>query len=369
MGQKKRIGLFIPSLVGGGAERVMLNLACGLADMGHAVDMVLVRAEGPYLAQIPSNVRVVNLKTRKTGASLPALARYLKQEKPHSMLSALNEANVALLWARRVAGTPTRVVISIHNTLSQEFRSGGLMQRKVTPWCITRFGPWADGIVAVSNGVADDFAQVTGLPRKRIEVIYNPVISEELLLKSRQPVNHPWLIPGQPPVILSVGRLNPQKNYGHLLSAFAQVRDRQNARLLILGDGEDRKKLEAQVLALGLRDDVSLPGFTDNPFAYMSHARLFALSSSWEGLPTVLIEALACGCPIVSTDCQSGPAEILAGGKWGRLTPVGDVDAMALALEASLSEPRQTPPPESWEPYQIQVAAAAYAKILLCGAE
>ena len=373
MSQTKRppkIALFLPNLVGGGAERVMLTLAGRLAASeselcrrGYAVDLVLASASGPYLSQIPAGVRLVDLGASRTLLSLPALARYLRRERPAVLLSALDHANIVALWAKRIARVPTQIVITIHNTVSQEMRSAKTLRHRLTLPLARVFFSWAEGIVAVSHGAADDLSRTLGLPRERIQVIYNPVVSEALLEKSRQPLAHPWFAPGAPPVVLSVGRLNAQKDFPTLLRAFAQVRRGQNVRLLILGEGEERGRLEALARELDLGDDVSFPGFVDNPFAYMRRASLYVLSSRFEGLPTVLVEALACGCPVVSTDCPSGPSEILDGGRYGPLVPVGDAPALACAVSSALAAERAEPPHESWKPFVVSQAVQQYDRM------
>lgn len=334
-----RVALFLPSLHGGGAERVMLTLAKGFAERGLSVDLVLARAEGPYLAEVPSSVHLVDLKAPRVLLALPSLVSYLRRERPRALISALDHANVLALWARALARVPVRVVVSVHNTLSLATSHAQNLRARWIPLCIRLFYPWADAVVAVSQGVAEDLIRLTGLPREKIEIIYNPVVTPELLAKAQEPLDHPWFAPGEPPVILGVGRLTEQKDFPTLIRAFALVRAQRPVRLMILGEGKDRPKLEALVRELGLQDDVALPGFVPNPFAYMVRAAVFVLSSRWEGLPTVLIEALACGTPVVSTDCPSGPREILEDGKWGRLVPVGDVDALADAIRMTLDAP------------------------------
>jgi glycosyltransferase involved in cell wall biosynthesis len=204
----------------------------------------------------------------------------------------------------------------------------------------------ADGIVAVSDGVADDLARCSGLPREGITTVYNPVITAELAPLARQALAHPWFQPAAPPVILGVGSLAARKDFPTLLRAFARVRAQRGCRLVILGQGstpektaEVKAELMALATSLGVAADVDLPGFVANPFAYMSRAGAFVLSSAYEGLPGVMIQALACGCPVVSTDCPSGPAEILDGGRFGALVPVGDDQAMAQAITATLDDP------------------------------
>ena len=363
----KRLAIFVPSMRGHGAERTMLNLAQGLAERGYAVDLVLARAEGPLLADVPKAVRVVDLRASRVILSLPALLHYLRHERPHSMLSVMHYANIVALWARRLAGVPTRVVVSERNTLSRSVQHTSRRRGRLMPHLIRRFYPWADGIVAVSKGVADDLAQVTGIPRERIQVIYNPVVTPELHQKAQAPLDHPWFKPGEVPVLLAVGRLVVQKDFPTLIQAFARVRQARPTRLLILGEGEERPALEALVRQLGLEQDVSLPGWVENPYPHMVQASLFVLSSRWEGLPGVLIEALYCGCGVhlIATDCPSGSREILRNGQYGQLVPVGDVGALALAIETALASKKPRLPRESWRPFEPESVLNQYINVLL----
>jgi len=334
---KYKLSLFSPSLYGGGAERVMINLARGFAEKGHKVDLVLTKAEGPYLSQVPENVRIIDLKSSRVLYSLPGLIRYLRQENPYVLLSALDHTNVVALWAKKLSRVPTRVVVSVHSTLSKASINATNTRARLTPALVRIFYPWADAVVAVSRGVADDLIKLTKLPQEKVHVIYNPIVTPELFAKAEETLDHPWFTPGEPPVILSVGRLTPAKDYPTLIKAFDLVSKEMPARLMILGEGEERPRLEALIKERGLEEDVTLPGFVDNPYKYMKHAAIFVLSSQWEGFGNVLVEAMALGTPVVSTDCPSGPAEILEGGKWGKLVPVGDIETLARAVMATLT--------------------------------
>lgn len=331
-----KLAIYLPSLRGGGAERVMVLLANGFAARGIATDLVLASAEGPYLADVSPHVRVVDLGAARVIRSLPGLVRYLRREQPRALLGALNHANVIACLAHRLAGVPTRLVVSERSTLSQA--RPGNRRGLVVPWFMRRVYPWADAVVAVSKGVADDLVRTIGLDPAKVHTLYNPVVTDDLSLKAQASVDHPWFAEGEPPVFLGVGRLTEAKDFPALIRAFGLLRARRPARLMILGEGELRPRLEALVQELNLEDDVQLPGFMANPFAYMARAAVFVLSSKYEGLPGVLIQAMACGAPVVSTDCPSGPAEILEGGRWGRLVPVGDVAALAEAMAATLDE-------------------------------
>lgn len=358
-----KVAVFMQDFAGGGAERVMLSLVSGLIESGDDVDLLVFRKEGPYLPDVPPQVRIVDLGTGFPGSIRP-LIRYLRQERPKALLSALNQPNVVAGWARRFSGTAVRTVITVHNTLSVEAATGKSLRLKLMPFFVRAFYPWADEIVTVSKGVADDMRDTVGVRAKNVQVIYNPVVSGQLLEKARADVDHPWFAPGEPPVVLSVGRLTAQKDFSTLLKAFAKVRTRTPARLIILGQGDERAALESEVDSLGLNDDVAMPGFVDNPFAYMAKSAVFVLSSRFEGLPTVLIEALASGARVVSTNCPSGPDEILAGGKYGKLVPVGDPSAMADAICETLSTPPQTTVEAAWRPYERTSVVARYRRVL-----
>lgn len=333
------LAILLPNLNGGGTERVMLNLAQGFVEQGLKVDLVLVRAEGSLLSQVPPKVRLVVLGNRRLLLSIPALARYLLRERPKTILCGQEDTNVVALCVRRLTRVSTRVVVGVHNTLSRESKNATLWKRRLTPYLVRWFYPWADAIVAVSKGVAEDLVYL-GLPQNSIDVIYNPVVTPSLFEKVHKPLEHSWFSPGQPPVILGVGRLEKQKDFPTLIRAFAYVQQQRPARLVILGEGPERKYLEAMVEEIGLTENVALPGFVTNPYAYMAKAAVCVLSSIWEGLPTVLIEAMAGGTPVVSTDCESGPAEILANGRYGKLVAMKDTQGMAEAIISTLEQPQ-----------------------------
>jgi glycosyltransferase involved in cell wall biosynthesis len=332
----EHVAVFTRDLATSGVSRAIVNLAKGLSERGSRVEVVLARAHGPHLSELDPRVRVIDLGTRRSARSLPALMRYLHTRRPTVMLACEEAPNGIALLAKRLVGGRTRVVISVHNALSVRARHATSLRLRLTPYLARACYRLADAVVAVSTGVADDLAEVTGLERDDIHVIYNPIHTAAIRALAQQPVEHPWFDSGGPPVLISVGRLVKQKDYPTLLRAFDRLRRRRSARLLILGDGTERSALKALVEELGLETDVALPGFVANPFAYMARAGLFALSSAWEGFGNVLVEAMAVGLPVVATDCPFGPAEILEGGKHGPLVPVGDVDALAAALDAML---------------------------------
>lgn len=326
--QTQRIAFFLPAMYGGGAEKVAINLLKGMADTV-PLDLVLASAEGPYLAQVPAQVRIVNLAAGRVIKAIVPLSKYLRQYQPHALLSHLNHANVVAVLAQELARTNTRLVLVEHNTLSAA--KSKLLRAKVVPLLMKQLYPRADAIIGVSQGVTNDLAKQLKIADK-LKTIYNPVIDKQLITKSKEPLAHPWFQPDSIPVFVAVGRLTKQKDFPTLIRAFAILLQQKKARLLILGEGECRTELEMLINDLKLSECVSLPGFVENPYVYMRRASAFVLTSLWEGLPTVLIEAMACDCPVISTDCRSGPSEILASGKYGCLVPVGDVTALSLAM-------------------------------------
>lgn len=362
------IALAIHTLGGGGLERVVINLATEMAARGYRVDLLVARAEGNMRELVPDSVRMPTLRASRRLAAharmvaadpgglgrvfpllldrkshwmfkyIPSLTQYLGKCRPDALLAAHTPVNLAALWARRLAGAGTRLVVSEHVTLSEQLKRTRTWYKHAYPALMRRTYGWAEAIVAVSAGVADDLAARTGLPRAHIATIHNPV-DPRVAPDAQTPLDHPWFAAGSPPVVLSAGRLVDQKDFATLLRAFARVRRSRVARLMILGEGKQRAGLEALARELDIAADMDLPGWQTNPHAFMARAGVFVMSSTWEGFGSVLVEALASGCPVVSTDCPSGPAEILAGGKFGALVPVGDAPALAQAILTTLDTP------------------------------
>ena len=363
------VALFLYSLEGGGAERISVNLAKGIAARGLTVDLVLVRRVGPYLERLPAGVRLIDLGCRRHLTCFVPLVRYLRRQRPEVLLSALTHTNLYALAARRLARSGTRVVIRINNTLTEELRvSRGLVARVFRPALARRLYPGADGIVAVSHGAAEGLRIALGSLGIPVHVIPNPVLVPSLYEQAGQPLNHPWFGQGSTPVFLAVGRLAPQKDFRTLIRAFALVHSRMPARLMILGEGEERARLERLIAEYGLQQDVQLPGFVSNPYPYIAAASGVVLSSRYEGAPSVLVEALALGTPVVSTDCPSGPGEILEGGRWGRLIPVGDVAALADGMmEILQGSPFPRPSSAKLACYHLDQAVDRYLSVLGMG--
>lgn len=366
--QLPKIALFIADLGGGGAERVFVNLAKAFSERGYPVDIVVGTLRGAaYLDDLPPQVRLVDLEISRMALGGPKLIKYFRRERPAVMLSTGDHSNCLVVLARRFARVDTRVVVRESNMIAHDLLTIKWFKRHVMACFIRYIYPRSDRVIAVSRGVARELNQSFGVPEKKLFVIYSPIVSDGLMSKAAAPLDHDWFKEGEPPVVLTVGRLTAQKSQETLIRAFARVREKINARLLILGEGEKRIELEALISRLGLAADVSLPGFKENPFAYMARAWLFVLPSAWEGLPGVLIQALGCGCPVVSTDCPSGPREILQDGRLGRLVPVGDDTAMAEAILESLQERRKSScGSDGLEQFTVEYSTREYLKVLLC---
>lgn len=332
------IAIYLPSLRGGGAERVMVTLANAFAERGFTVDLVLASATGPYLSEVSSAVNLVNLKRSRVVTSLPGLVWYLRWRKPTALLSAMGHANLVALLAKKIAGVATRVVVSeredpsVRNGDMRSIRSG------IIDFANRYFYATADAIHAVSYGVGRAVAKKLRLPVESVQVVYNPIDIKHISQLSDDEVTTRLIVNDDCRLVVSVGRLSKEKDYSTLVKAVSLVRKVIDVRLVILGEGDMRSELEQLISELGLEKHVALPGFCENPFSVMKRADLFILSSIWEGLPNGLIQAMACGTQVVATDCPSGPSEILENGKWGRLVKVGDVDAMSLAIIEALNE-------------------------------
>jgi glycosyltransferase involved in cell wall biosynthesis len=360
---RNKVSFFLPNLLVGGAERATIYLANGLAGRGYHVDMVLMTAEGQNLQYVAEQVRIVDLKARRAMTSVLPLARYLRRERPDILLPALEHANVAAFLGRALARVSVPLVANVHITLSRAMAHNvgfrGQALALAVRWCYPRM----DAIATVSSGAAEDLIRAAGVRPQCVRVIY-PILTENIGETARKTVGHPWFAAGQPGVVLGVGRLCPQKDFATLIRAFRLVRRRHPVRLVIVGEGGLRKELERFVSELDLADAVALPGYVDNIFSCMANAALFTLSSAWEAMPMVLTEALACGCPVVATDCRSGPAEILQGGRYGRLVPVGDVEALAEAICRTLTEPRPEFPQGALRPFSADFVLDRYSQMI-----
>jgi glycosyltransferase involved in cell wall biosynthesis len=362
----KRIAWFFPSFGAGGVQRAILSLTRRFLALGIFVDLVVADAHGPFLKDVPAGVVVTDLHAPRMLAALPGLISHLRTARLDALISAQNHANLVAVLATRVAGTPTRLILTEHNDMIEGSRQSRSVKDRLRPFAARLLYPLAQAVVAVSKGVAESIVVIVHLPPERICTIHNAPIPGNLEELVRRTPESPWLLTRDVPVVVSVGRLVVQKDYPTLLRALAYMNEWQPVRLMILGEGPERGKLQELAASLGVSDRVSMPGFVENPYSYMGRADAFALSSLYEGFPSVLVEALACGARVVATDCRSGPAEILGGGRFGRLAPVGDARALGNAIQAALEDLDYRPDASvaRAREYSVERAAESYLSLI-----
>ena len=325
----------------GGAPVVIANLANHFARRGIGVEVVVF--SGPNVTALPFAFDPTVRITRVHGATnielLARLVRVLLRSRPAQLLTVGNKAAKLAAQATLIPGISPRLWVTLHHSVAAETAgwTEGRRRRRIQRW--RRIASRATGIIAVSEGVKTEFGALTKIDEGKLFAIYNPIVDSTVDAKMLLPVEHHWLDDSGPPLLLGVGRLTEQKDFATLIRAFAELRKQRPCRLLILGEGEERMKLTALAKKLGVAESVQLPGFQPNPLPFMKAAKLLVMSSGWEGMPVTLVEALACGTPVVSTDCPHGPREILADGRLGELVPVGDVAALTIAIARTLDEP------------------------------
>jgi glycosyltransferase involved in cell wall biosynthesis len=339
MNRSEKIAVFLATSGHSGVDRIMKNLIRETTRQGINVDLLHVRGHGPHFDEPVEGLRIVDLDVSHVTASLLPLVRYLKRERPVGLLSDKDRVNRVALLAKRMAGVPVRSVVRIGTTVSVNLSQRGWVQRRIQYFSIGHLYRWADRVVVPSEGAAADLIHRLNLPDPLVRVLPSPIVDAKISGLASEAVEDPWFNDLTVPVVLGVGELCARKDFSTLIKAFARVRALRPCRLLILGEGRQRQHLERLVSHLNLVGAVSLPGFVKNPFPCMQRASLLVLSSVCEGLPVALVEALALGTPVVATDCPSGPREILANGRFGRLSPVGDEAGLANAMIQTLNNP------------------------------
>ncbi|MEN8212735.1 MAG: glycosyltransferase [Pseudomonadota bacterium] len=336
---KQRIAVFASFSGNGGVERMIVNLCTGFSQRGFQVDLLLIKDRSDHLAHLPDDVHVMRLGTKHAYTSLWKLVTYLKRERPDALLSAKERANRVALLAKKLSGLDLPVGVRLGTTVSAALAGKSRLRRLFWYWPMKMTYSHADVVIPVSQGVADDVITITGIDNNKVKVIRNPVISARLFELSREQLFHPEWFDGTSPTLVAAGRFTRQKDFITLIHALKQVNLQTPCRLVLLGEGKLREQYSTLAAELGIQHHLLMPGFVNNPYPAISHADCFVLSSLWEGSPNVLTEALALGTPVVSTDCPSGPAEILQHGDYGPLVPMGDADAMAQAIIRVLSNP------------------------------
>jgi glycosyltransferase involved in cell wall biosynthesis len=355
---KKRISIFLPSLHGGGAEKVMLSLACEFVRHNINCDLVIAISKGELLYSVPSGVRLIQLNKRKTTASTLALAKYLRRVRPNVILSTVFTANITALLAAKISLTRLRIVTCEASPTDWDMKSSSWLRSSLNKLFARSLYRHADASIAVSEGVRDALLKNKLISRERIFVIANPIPEQLTGLSKHKKVAGRF--------ILACGRLEPQKDYITLLNAFKHLRSRLDVGLIILGEGSLRKSLEQHARELDIANDVLFAGFTHHPYDYMADAELFVHTARYEGFGIVLLEALACGCPIVATDSPGGVREVLDDGKYGALVPVGDYISLANTMESVLiGKLKFAAPEQHLKKFQLEAIADAYIRLLL----
>lgn len=335
--------IYIHDLSPGGVERQSLALARQLQERQVGVTLVVHRLRGELMPLLPEDLPVLELNGRRTLDDVLGLRRFLREERPVVLLANVDHNNVAAAMARAVSGTATKVIICQHNPLSKGYHATVNWKHRMVPWMYRALRSNIDHAVAVSRGVAAELVECGGLPPEKVSTIYNAVIGQDFYSRAQAPVDHPWLNTHDRPVFVTAGRLVAMKDHHTLLRAFARLRQQRPARLIVLGVGPMQEELQALTQTLGVEEDVDLAGFVQNPLPFMRASDAFVLSSRSEGFGNVLVEAMGCGTPVVSTDCPHGPADILEGGRYGTLVPPRDPEALADGMASVLDSPDRWP--------------------------
>lgn len=335
--------IYIHDLSPGGVERQNLVLARELRERDVDVSLVLHQMRGELIPLLPPGVPVVSLDSQRTLQDVLLIRRYLRAERPSVFMANVDHNNVAASLANALAGSGTKLVICQHNPLSTGYHATVNWKHRVVPWCYGALSGYIDHAVGVSGGISDELIHHAGLPADKVSTIFNAVIGDDFEARAAEPVTHPWLVNKDRPVFVTVGRLVEMKDHRTLLRAFALHVQDHPARLIILGTGPMLDELRGIAAGLGIADDVEFAGFVQNPLPYMRAADAFVLSSRSEGFGNVLVEAMGCGTPILSTDCPYGPGDILARGRYGLLVPAQDPEALAPGFSRILKEAHRWP--------------------------
>jgi glycosyltransferase involved in cell wall biosynthesis len=355
----KRITIFFQSFHSGGVEQILINLANELSKKNEVTALALT-TDGALMNDLNDSIQIVNLNKTKASKAVGSLVKYIKENNPDIILSAKHFMNISVLIANLLTGKKTNVIATVHGQLGNSKRD------ELMKYFIRLLYPLSDEIICVSNGVASEIKElIPSRHEKMVNVIYNPVIDQKFIERAEAAMNAQNGKNSEEKWIVSIGRLSKEKNIDMLIQAFSKLPDKRQCKLVIIGEGPEKEKLSSLVFKLGLEKEVIFKGYQKNPFIDLNKADVLALSSEREGLPTVLIEALYFNVPIVSTDCKSGPREILKDGKYGLLVPVKDTDKMAAALEKQLQGNQRNPfDIDVLKPYTLEEVMVNYNELI-----
>ena len=361
----KKIALFIPSLKGAGAEKIVFNLANFFSQKGYDVDVIVLKKIGQYLDNVNPKVRIINLNSNRALLSLIPLIRYLKKNNPYTLISSLSHLNIISIIAKLIINKiDTKVILVEHNDLRDNYNSKFNFKKKIVKLLMSFTYKKAHKVIAVSNGVLEYILTFINLDKSKVKVIYNPIFDQSIITKMREQADEQWLKSENTPLILGVGRFTEQKNFELLIRAFAIVRQKIDAKLIIIGEGHLKNNLISLAKSFDLQGHFSFPGFVKNPYKYMANSSLVVLSSNYEGFGNVLVEAMACGTQVISTDCNSGPSEILENGLWGTLVPVNDELELAKAIIDSLEKKKYHNVLKRAKDFSIDLKGKEYIEVI-----
>lgn len=353
---------FVPSLEGG-IGRITTLLALGMQAEGKKVEVWSASKASGYAFELQQKVKVRYIGKGSVRSSIFSLSRALKKYSPTSLISASFHANCVAIFVSIFTKTKTNFAIADHPSLDSALKEFSLIKRIMWMFLIFILYRFADKHIAVSKGVANAMSKFGRIKMSNISILPNPVITDKIFTDASVKINHPFF-QNNKPVFLYVGRLSYEKDVSNLLYSFKKVQESIASHLIIIGDGPDRKDLEQIAKKINISDKISFLGHQDNPYPYFLQSDLLVLSSTREGLPTVLIEALALGLKVVSTDCPSGPSEILDNGTYGTLVKLGDSNAFAESIVSTLNSSTPKVPKSELEKYTVKSAVLNYIKTL-----
>ena len=367
-----KLAFFIPSLADGGVSRSVFALAKNISDRGITVEVVTLKGTtGSIAEQAEKSIRFVRLPASRTLFSIPFLALYLRSSKPDVLISAAHYANIVATTSSKLARSKVKLILTERTAPKGSLPEEPVHKRWILPFLMRLIYPCAEAVVAVGKECRDDLASLLGWSSDRIHIIYNPTLVDTVYEKADATLEHPWITSKREeinPIIIGIGRLVPQKGFDMLIKAFALVLESTSARLIILGEGPNRPELEALAHGLGITERVHMPGFETNPYAWMKRAKVFVLSSRYEGLSNALVEAMACGCSVVAIESATGARETLLDGRAGRLVTTNDIQILADAIRETLRQPssakQQAAIKESLVRFSPERAADRYLQLI-----